>query len=108
MSVRIIKKSVLAYLMDYPAAIISMVAPFLLRLDKSSPVALWLSLVTRVTALLLPALTDQPTGFIRVIRDWLHLLVDRALDVVSINAPSTFHFTGLSAWHCWVLAAAVC
>lgn len=109
MSVRIINRSVLTYLMDYPVAIIVMVAPILLRLGKSSPVALWLSLVTRVTVLLLlPALTDQPAGFIRVIRDWLHLLVDRASEVVSINAPSTFHFTGLFVWHFWSLSAAVC
>ncbi len=78
-----------------------------MRLGKSSPVALWLSVVTRVTALLLPALTDHPAGLVRVIRYWLHLWVDRALGVVSITAPSAFHFTGLDAWYYWVLAAAV-
>ena len=83
-----------------------MVAPILLKLGKSSPVALWLSVVTRVTALLLPALRDHPAGLVRVIRYWLHLWVDRALGVVSITAPSAFHFTGLDAWY-WVLAAAV-
>jgi hypothetical protein len=89
-----------------PVAIVLMVAPILLKLGKSSPVALWLSVVTRVTALLLPALTDHPAG-LRVIRYWLHLWVDRALGVVSITAPSAFHFTGLDAWYYWVLAAAV-
>ena len=34
-------------------------------------------------------------------------LGDRALGVVSITAPSAFHFTGLDAWYYWVLAAAV-
>jgi hypothetical protein len=88
-----------------PVAIVLMVAPILLKLGKSSPVALWLSVVTRVTALLLPAL--HPAGLVRVIRYWLHLWVDRALGVVSITAPSAFHFTGLDAWYYWVLAAAV-
>ena len=84
-----------------PVAIVLMVAPILLKLGKSGPVALWLSVVTRVT------LTDYPTGLVRVIRYWLHLWVDRALGVVSITAPSAFHFTGLDAWYYWVLAAAV-
>jgi hypothetical protein len=107
MPFRFITKYVHTYLIDYPVAIVLMVAPFLLKLGKSSPVALWLSVVTRVTALLLPALTDHPTGLVRVIRDWLHLWVDRALGVVSITVPSAFHFTGLDAWYHWVLAAAV-
>ena len=82
-----------------------MVASFLLKLGKSGPVALWLSVVTRVTTLLPPVVTDHPTGLVRVIRYWLHLWVDRALGVVT--APSAFHFTGLDAWYYWVLAAAV-
>src|SRR6266513_3857901 len=45
-----------------PVAIVLMVAPILLKLGKSSPVALWLSVVTRVTALLLPALTATRRG----------------------------------------------
>jgi hypothetical protein len=104
MPFRFITKS---YLIDYPVAIVLMVAPFLLKLGKSSPAALWLSVVTRVTALLMPALTDRPTGLFRVIRYWLHLWIDSALGVVSITAPSAFHFTGLDAWYSWVLAAAV-
>jgi hypothetical protein len=38
-----------------PVAIVLMVAPILLKLGKNSPVALWPSVVTRATALLLPA-----------------------------------------------------
>src|SRR4030095_1071558 len=48
-----------------PVAIVLMVAPILLKLGKSSPVVLWLSVVTRVTALLLPALTAHPAGLVR-------------------------------------------
>ena len=78
-----------------PVAIVLMVAPILLKLGKSSPVVLWLSVVTRGTALLLPA--SGPTrGLVRVIRYWLHLWVDRAL-VWSHHCPSAFHFTGLDA-----------
>ena len=107
MSFRFITKSIHAYLIDYPVAIVLMAAPFVLKLGQSTPVALWLSVVTGVAALLLAAFTDHPTGLVRVIPYWLHLWVDRALDVVSITSPSAFHFTGLDAWYHWVLAAAV-
>jgi hypothetical protein len=95
-------------LIDYPVAIALRVAPFLLKLGKRNSVALWLSVVTRVTALLLPALTEPPTGLVRVIRDWLHLWVDRAMGVVSIAAPFAFHLTGPDAWYHGIVAAAVC
>ena len=71
MPFRFITKSVHTYLIDYPVAIVLMVAPILLKLGKSSPVALWLSVVTRVTPLC--PLTDHPAGLVRVIRYWLHL-----------------------------------
>ena len=104
---RIIKHSSNTCLIDYPVAIILIIAPFLLKLRKCNPVARWLSVVTRVATLLQPAVMDHLTWLVRVIRYWLHLWVDRALDVVSITATSTFHFTGLDAWYYWVLAAAV-
>ena len=66
MPFRFITKSIHTDLINYPVAIVFMVAPFLLKLGKSSPVAPWLSVVTRVTALLLPALTDHPAGLVRV------------------------------------------
>ena len=105
MPFRFITKSIHTYLIDYPVATVLMVAPFRLKLGKSSPVALWLSAVPRITALLLPAFTDHATGLLRVIRYWPHLWVDRALGVDSITAPSAFHFTGLDAWYFWFLAA---
>jgi VanZ family protein len=100
-----IRNSILSYLVDYPVAIFLMVAPFLLKLGRSRPVALWLSMVIRVTALLLPAFMDHPSGLVRIIRSWLHFWLDRAL--ASVIAHSTFHFTGLDAWYIWALAAAV-
>jgi hypothetical protein len=84
---RFITKSIHAYLIDYPVAIVLMVAPFPLKLGQSSPVALWLSAATRVAAVQLPALMDHPTGLVRVVPYWLHLWVDRALGVVFITAP---------------------
>jgi hypothetical protein len=107
MPFRFIRKSIHTYLIDYPVAVVLMVAPFLLKVGRSSPVALWLSVVTRVTGLLPPALTDHPTALVRVIGYWLHLWVDRALGVVSTTASSKFHFAVLECWHYWIPTAAV-
>src|SRR5438046_9269387 len=79
-----------------PVAIVLMVAPILLKLGKSSPVVLWLSVVTRVTALLLPALTAHPPGLVRVSRCWLRLFPDRALGWVFLRAAAPFRPTVLA------------
>ena len=107
MSYRFITKAIHAYVIDYPFAIVLLAAPFLLKLGESGPVATWLSVVAGVAALLLAALTDHPTGLVRIIPYWLHLWVDRAVGVVFVVAPFAFKFVGLDAWYYWVLAAVV-
>lgn len=107
MSFRFITKSIHAYMIDYPVAILLLAAPFVLKLGQSEPAAMWLSVVVGVAALILPVLTDHPTGLIRIIPYWLHLWVDRSVGVVFIIAPFAFKFSGLDAWYYWVLAAAV-
>ena len=77
MSFRFITKSIHAYLIDYPVAIVLMAAPLFLKLGQSGPLAMWLSVAAGVAALLLAALTDHPTGLVRIIPYWLHLWVDR-------------------------------
>jgi hypothetical protein len=57
-----------------------------LKLGQSEPVAIWLSVVVGIAALLLAALTDHPTGLVRIIPYWLHLRVDRAVGVVFVIA----------------------
>jgi len=107
MSFRFITKAAHAYLVDYPVAIALIAAPFVLKLGRSEPVAMWLSVVIGVAALLLATLTDHPTGLVRIIPYWLHLWVDRAVGVVFVIAPFAFGFAGVDAWYYWVLAAAV-
>ena len=82
MSYRFVTKSIHAYVIDYPFAIVLIAAPFVLKLGQSEPVAMWLSVVVGVAALLLPALTDHPTGLVGIIPYWLHLWVDRAVGLV--------------------------
>ena len=107
MSFRFITKSIHAYLIDYPIAILLMAAPFVLKLGQSGPVAMWISVVVGVAALLLAVVTDHPTGLVRIIPYWLHLWVDRTVGVVFVIAPLAFKFAGLDAWYYWVIAAGV-
>src|SRR5207244_4949487 len=63
---------------------------FVLKLGQSGPVAMWLSIVVGVAALLLAALTDHPTGLVRIIPYWLHLWVDRAVREIGVGTPRRF------------------
>jgi hypothetical protein len=107
MSFRVITKSIHAYLIDYPIAIVLIAAPFVLKLGQSGPAAMWLSVVVGVAALLLAAMTDHATGLVRIIPYWMHLRIDRAVGLMFVIAPFVFKFVGLDAWYYWVLAAAV-
>ena len=107
MSFRFITKSIHAYLIDYPAAVVLIAAPFVLKLGQSGPVAMWLSVLVGVAALLLAAVTDHPTGLVRIIPYWLHIRVDRAVGLVFVIAPFAFKFDWLDASYYWILAAAV-
>ncbi|RXH24152.1 hypothetical protein XH99_29175 [Bradyrhizobium nanningense] len=95
------------YLIDYPVAIVLMVAPCRLKLGKGSPVALWFWVAARFTALLLPTLTKRATGLVQLISYWLHTSADGGLGITSITARTVFHFTALEVWYYWVLTAAV-
>src|ERR1700750_1617658 len=106
MSFRFITKSIHAYLIDYPVAIVLIAAPFVLKLGESGPAAMWLSVVVGVAGLLLAAMTDHPTVPVRIIPYWLPLWVDRAVGVLFVIAPLAFEFAGLAAWYYWGLAAA--
>jgi hypothetical protein len=57
-SFRFITKSIHAYWIDYPVAVLLMIAPFVLRLGQTNSVAFWLSIIVGVAALLLVAFTD--------------------------------------------------
>jgi hypothetical protein len=67
MSFRFVTKSIHAYVIDYPVALVLIVAPFVLKLGQSGPVAMWLSVVTGVAALPFAAMTKHPTGLIKII-----------------------------------------
>jgi hypothetical protein len=107
MSLRFVTKSIHAYLIDYPVAIVLVAAPFVLPLGTTSLVAHWLTIVVGIAAFLLAAITDHPTGIVKLIPYWLHLWVDRAVGILFLAAPLVFSFHGLDAWYYWTLGIAV-
>ncbi len=106
MDPRFVTKTMHAYL-DYPVALSLMIAPFLLHLGGSHPLARWLAVGTGVAAFLLTLLTDHQLGVLRVLPYSVHLLVDFVVGVVFLVAPILFGFTGLDAWYYWANGAAV-
>ncbi|MCX7382947.1 MAG: hypothetical protein NT133_16385 [Alphaproteobacteria bacterium] len=106
MNIRFVTKTVHAYL-DYPVAFSLMAAPFGLGLGQAGPLALWLSVVTGVAALILTLLTDHQTGLVRVLPYGFHLWVDRIVGGVFIVAPFALGFSGVTAGYYWANGAAV-
>ena len=69
--------------------------------------ALYLSVVTGIAALLLTLLTDHHLGVYRVIPYQWHLYVDLAVGVVFALAPFIFSFEGIDAYYYWINGGAV-
>jgi hypothetical protein len=106
MNVRFITKTVHAYL-DYPVAASLILTPFLLGLGQGNPLALWLSVATGVTALLLTLVTDHKTGVLPLVPYIVHLWIDRLVGVVFLAAPTLLGFAGLDAAYYWANGLAV-
>lgn len=103
---KFVTKKIHAFL-DYPVAIALMVLPFLLELGSSNPLALHLSVVTGIAALVLTILTDHHLGVFKMISYRMHLIVDFIVAIVFIIAPFIFSFEGIDAYYYWVNGIAV-
>ncbi|PWE29886.1 hypothetical protein DDZ14_16805 [Maritimibacter sp. 55A14] len=103
---RFVTKTIHAWL-DYPVALALMGLPFLLGLGGSNPLALNISPIVGVTALLLTVFTDHHLGVIRVLPYKLHLVVDFAVGVLFLILPIALGFSGLDAAYYWLNGAAV-
>ncbi|GAB4511385.1 MAG: hypothetical protein Tsb0019_06820 [Roseibium sp.] len=94
-------------LLDYPVAFALIILPFLLGLGDSNPLALKISPIVGLAALLLTMFTDHQTGLIRVLPYKLHLAVDLAVGVLFLLLPFALGFAGLDAAYYWLNGAAV-
>ena len=103
---RFITKTIHAYL-DYPVAFGLIAMPFILGLGETSILAFWLSVATGVAALALTVFTDHELGIVRILPYSFHLLVDFAVGLVFVAAPSLLEFSGLDAFYYWILGGTV-
>lgn len=103
---RFVTKTIHAWL-DYPVAVALIVLPFLLGLGASHPLALMVSPIVGVAALLLTVFTDHHLGVVRVLPYKLHLAVDLAVGVLFLALPLAIGFSGLDAAFYWLNGAAV-
>ncbi len=106
MDPRFVTRTIHAYL-DYPVAVSLMLAPIVLGLGTSNPVAWWLAFITGIAAFALTLATDHHLGVWRVIPYSWHLAVDLTVGIVFLLAPIVFGFAGLDAWYYWANGAAV-
>jgi hypothetical protein len=106
MNQRFITPQLHAYI-DYPVAFALIGLPFAFGLGTTNPLALWLSVVTGVAALVLTLLTDHHLGVYRVLPYWSHLAVDRIVGITFLVAPAVLGFHGIDAVYYWANAAAV-
>lgn len=93
---RFVTKTIHAWL-DYPVALALIALPFLLGLGTSHPLALAISPVVGVAALLLTVFTDHHLGLFRILPYRLHLAVDLAVGLLFLALPVVLGFNGLDA-----------
>jgi len=103
---RFVTKTIHAYL-DYPVALALIVLPFLLGLGDTNSLALSISPVVGLAALLLTVFTDHHLGLIRVLSYRFHLTVDLLVGVTFLILPFAYGFSGLDAAFYWLNGAAV-
>lgn len=106
MDIRFVTQKIHSYL-DYPVAFALMGLPFLLQLGQSHPLALWLSVVTGVAALLLTIITDHETGLFPIVPYRVHVAVDAMVGVMFVAAPFVLGFVGIDALFYWLNGVAV-
>lgn len=103
---RFITKRIHAFL-DYPVAVSLIALPFLLGLGGSSALAVQLSVVVGIAALVLTLLTDHHLGALKILSYKFHLTIDFLVGVLFVAAPFIFSFEGIDAYYYWVIGATV-
>ncbi|MTI87600.1 MAG: hypothetical protein FH748_06480 [Balneolaceae bacterium] len=98
MNVRIISPTVHG-IIDYSAAIALIFLPFILGLGSSSPLALWLSVITGAAVVLVSISTIYRYGFLNVIPFDAHLMIDLMAATTFTLAPFAFNFSGIDLYY---------
>ncbi len=94
-------------IIDYSAGVGLIIAPFLLSLGESSPLAIWISVTVGVTVLLASGLTDYRYGLFRTIPFDGHLAIDLIAATAFMIVPFALEFEGLDMIYYLINAAVV-
>ena len=92
-------------LVEYAAAILLIVAPFLFGFESDAATAI--SIVIGVAVLIVAASTEGPTGLVKVIPVAIHVVLDIVVAGVLIAAPFLFGFSNESAPTAFFIALGV-
>ncbi|HEU4607742.1 MAG TPA: hypothetical protein VFS31_06505 [Chitinophagaceae bacterium] len=94
-------------LVDYAAAIVLIIAPFLLKMGSSNPLALWISVVTGILVILVSLATRYRYGVIKVVPFGGHLALDLLVATVFMLVPFLCNLDGLEEAYYYSNAVAV-
>ena len=84
------------FLIDYVAATVLIIAPFVLGLESTSPLALWLSVIAGAGLILYSLVTDYSYSAAKIVPFKVHLVFDSVAGVVFVAAPFLFGFGGVT------------
>ena len=93
--------------LDYVAAIVLIVAPFLLGLHHSNMLAMLLSLVLGVALLGYSMVTDYAYGITGALSFKIHLIFDTLAGIGAVAAPFIFGFAATAKWYYIVMGVGV-
>lgn len=94
-------------IVDYVAAIALIAAPFLLNLGTSNPMALWISVVTGITVIIVSVATRYQYSLLKIIPFGGHLALDLLVATAFMFVPYLFKLQGLDAAYYYINAAVV-
>lgn len=94
-------------IVDYLAAVALIVAPFILQLGSSNPLAPWISVVTGILVIIVSLATKYRYGAFKIIPFGGHLTLDLLVATIFMLVPFFFTLAGLDAAYFYINAVVV-
>ncbi|WPU96943.1 hypothetical protein SNE25_15585 [Mucilaginibacter sabulilitoris] len=94
-------------IVDYAAAVALIGGPFILGLGSSNPAALWISVVTGITVIIVSIATRYRYGIFKLIPFGGHLALDLLVATAFMFVPYLFKLEGVDAAYFYINAVVV-
>lgn len=92
---------------DYAAAVVLIVAPFVLRIDEQSLIAHWFSVAGGVGLIAYSAITDYTFSAVKAIPFKVHLLLDSVAGIAFVLLPFALGLDGVARIYMIVMGVGV-